>query len=68
MLSPKESGGPAALPVEAVARAGYRALMRGDAIVTPGAANRAWGLLAKVLPRTLAARLTGWYNAGRRPA
>jgi short-subunit dehydrogenase len=51
--------GGAGMSPERVARAGYRAMKRGDLLVVPGAKNRLLGFAARFSPRRLSARIAG---------
>ncbi|HET7767884.1 MAG TPA: SDR family oxidoreductase [Chloroflexota bacterium] len=59
--------GPRATPA-AVARAGYRAMLRGRAVVIPGAVNWLMVLSLRFTPRALAARLSRLLLGGAAPA
>jgi short-subunit dehydrogenase len=63
----RETGAARALNMRAVpvALAGYRGMMRGRRVVTPGIRNKAWLWVTRVLPRTLGATLAGWHNVRR---
>jgi short-subunit dehydrogenase len=45
------------MSAEAVARIGYRGLMRGKHVVIPGWTNRGWVLMTRILPRHLVVQL-----------
>ncbi|NNF60488.1 MAG: SDR family oxidoreductase [Gammaproteobacteria bacterium] len=54
------------MPTEPVARAGYKACMRGDAIVVPGWANRIASSASQVAPRWLVRAVSGRAARGGR--
>jgi short-subunit dehydrogenase len=49
-----------------VARAGYRAMLRGRSMVTPGAINNALALGTRMVPRIWTARIARWLQEKRR--
>jgi short-subunit dehydrogenase len=51
-----------------VAEAGYRAMMRGKAIVIPGLANKLLIQSLRIGPRWLVRTITRWFQEGRRSA
>lgn len=55
-----------AMDAAPVARAGYRGLQRGQAVVVPGAFNRGATLLPRLMPREWMARLVRPFNAFER--
>jgi short-subunit dehydrogenase len=57
----KESG----MPAEDVAKISYKALMRGQRIVTPGGVNYLFGVLSRHLPRVLLPRIMKKINDAR---
>lgn len=50
------------LTAEDVARAGYRGMMNGQAMVVPGLTIKMLPQLARVLPRSAVRKLAGWIN------
>ena len=61
------SGVLATMDADAVALAGYRAMMAGDPLVVPGLGSKTITLLVRVLPRRLVARLAGKVQRRRMP-
>lgn len=53
------------LTPEKVAEAGYRGLMRGQRVVTPGAMNKLGSVSVRLGPRSLVRRLVGRLNSKR---
>ena len=47
------------VPAAAVARAGYRGLMKGRRLIVPGLGNKAVTLLVRLLPRGFVAWMSG---------
>lgn len=60
------SGLLATMDADAVALAGYRAMMAGDPLVVPGLGSKMITLLVRLLPRRLVARLAGKVQRRRR--
>jgi short-subunit dehydrogenase len=52
--------GPGKLEAAAVARSGYRAMMRGKTVVVPGLVRKLSIQALRVAPRWLAARIARW--------
>lgn len=57
---------PSLMDAASTARAGYDALMRGDRLVVPGAKNRYFVALTRLLPRTALARMVHRVQRARR--
>ena len=55
-----------AMDAATVARAGYRAMQRGDPIVTPGTINQLLALGTRMTPRIWTARIARWLQEKRR--
>lgn len=51
---------------QAVAKAGYAGLMKGEKIVIPGIGNKALASLARLTPMTFSSRVAKWFQEERR--
>lgn len=67
-LKPGQIFGPLVVPVERVARAGYRGLMAGKRVVIPGLGNKIASLLPRFVPRSLMLQAVYRRQRRRKPA